>query len=318
MKKSLTLLLAVFSLSLVSRPANAIITNRVAAIVGNQVITSMSVRQAISVEYRQDDFNVLAQNKQDEIRNKTLEVLIDELLISLKATSMGISVSEDSVDETIDRVLKQNHMDQEMLEKALVNQGLTFTSYHNKIASDLLKAKFVSKVVKANIIITNQEVLTYAKKHNLFKSEESVTLAQIFIPNSSTNAAAGEQSEVWKNVRNKLKNEENFFALASKYSEGPSATKGGRLGTFERGHLLTEIEDVAYELPLGKASNVIKSSLGYHMIMVSNRTGGEDEHSLTPDTEEQIKTKLYDEKLEQAAQELSKNLRREFNVKIIQ
>ncbi len=108
MRKFLTLLIAVFCLSLAAKPSTAIITNRVAAIVGNQVITSISLRQAIAVEYRQDDFNALSQSEQDEIRNKTLEVLIDELLISLKATSMGISVSEDSVDETIDRVLDRD------------------------------------------------------------------------------------------------------------------------------------------------------------------------------------------------------------------
>lgn len=317
MRKLLTLLLTVLSLSLISEPGNARITNRIVATVGNQIITSLNLRQTISVEQQLDDFNALPPAEQEIIRRKKLSELVDNLLITVKANSLGITVSDENVDATIERVLKQNSMTQEMLEEALLSQGLSFTSYRNKIASDLLRARFVSKVVKANIIITNQEIIDYAKSHDLFSSEESVTLAQIFIPNNSANATNGAKNEVWKKIHKKLKNEENFYALASEFSEGPAAAKGGRLGTFKRGNLLDEIEDEAYKLTLGEASDVIKSSLGYHIIMISNRTGNDEENSLTPTAEENIKETLYNEKLEQAVKNLSRDLRREYNVKIM-
>ncbi|RLB74045.1 MAG: hypothetical protein DRH03_02295 [Deltaproteobacteria bacterium] len=315
MKKILTLLLAVVSLSLIPEPGTARITNRIVATVGNQIVTSLNLLQAISVEQQLDDFNALSRAEQNTIKRKKLDELVDNLLITVKAKSLGITVSDENVDATIERVLQQNHMTQEMLEKALANQGLSFTSYRNKIASDLLRARFVSKVVKANIIITHQEVIDYAKAHDLCSTEESVTLAQIFIPNNSANAVDGTKNEIWKKIRKNLKNEENFYALASEYSEGPAAAKGGRLGTFKRGNLLDEIEEEAYKLSLGEASDVIKSSLGYHMIMVSNRTGADEENSLTPTAEESIKETLYNEKLEEAVKKLSQDLRREYNVK---
>ncbi len=315
MKKILTLLLAVVSLSLIPEPGTARITNRIVATVGNQIVTSLNLLQAISVEQQLDDFNALSRAEQNTIKRKKLDELVDNLLITVKAKSLGITVSDENVDATIERVLQQNHMTQEMLEKALANQGLSFTSYRNKIASDLLRARFVSKVVKANIIITHQEVIDYAKAHDLCSTEESVTLAQIFIPNNSANAVDGTKNEIWKKIRKNLKNEENFYALASEYSEGPAAAKGGRLGTFKRGNLLDEIEEEAYKLSLGEASDVIKSSLGYHMIMVSNRTGANEENSLTPTAEESIKETLYNEKLEEAVKKLSQDLRREYNVK---
>ena len=317
MKKILALLLLVVCLSLIPQPGSARITNRIVATVGNKIITSLNLRQAISVEHQRDDFQALPPAEQNRIKREKLEELVDDLLITVKADSMGISVSEENVDATIERVLKQNHMTRETLEQALANQGLSFTSYRHKIASDLLRAKFVSKVVKANIIITNKEIVDYAKAHNLFSSEESVTLAQIFIPNKSANAVNGGKNEIWKKIRKKLDNEENFYAVASEFSEGPAAAKGGRLGTFKKGNLLEEIEAEAYKLPLGEASDVIKSSLGYHMIMVSNRTGADEENSLTPTAEEKIKETLYNKKLEQAIKKLSHDLRREYTVRIM-
>ncbi len=305
------------ALSLFPHQAQARIVNRIMAIVGNQVITSMNLRQTISIEYPQEEFKQLPADEQNSIIKKNLDTLIDDLLISQQAAALGVSITEEEVAATIERVLKQNRMSLEMLKQALAQQNLNFTSYRNKIASDLLKAKFVSKVIKADIIITNQEVLDYAEKHDLFNQEESVTLAQIFIPKNSSHAAAGKDDEIWKEIRKRLKNDDSFFTLANEFSEGPAAAQGGRLGTFERGNLLTEIEETAYKLPLNKPSDVIKTSLGYHMIMITNRTGGK-ERSLSPEAEEQVKDKLYDEKLEKALKKLNQDLRREYSVKIMQ
>ncbi len=287
------------------------------AIVGNQVITSMNLRQTISVGHHPDEFEALPVEKQNAILKKALSGLVDNLLLAQKAASLGIHISDEEVEATIERILEQNHMSQEMLEKALVSQNLNFISYRSKIASDLLKVKFVSREIKSNIIITNQEILNYADKHDLFSREESVTLAQIFITNDSPHATAGSDDEIWHKIRKRLKNEENFFALASEFSEGPAAAKGGHLGTFKRGNLLAEIEEAAYTQPLGEASKVIKTSLGYHMIMITNRTGEDEESSLSPSAEEQIKEKLYEEKLAQALKNLNRDLRREYSVKIM-
>lgn len=305
------------TLSFFSHPVQARIVNRLMATVGNQVITSMNLRQAIAIEYPQEKFNKLPQDEQNSIIKKNLDALIDDLLISQKAAALGIAITDEDLQATIERVLQQNRMSQETLEQALAQQNLTFTSYRNRIASDLLKAKFISKKIKSDIIITNQEVLDYAEKNDLLSTEKSVTLAQIFIPAYSPHASAGKDDEKWQEIRKKLKNEENFFALASEFSEGPAAAKGGRLGTFKSGSLLSEIEDVAYELPLTQPSPVIKTSLGYHMIMVTNRTGGK-ERSLSPEAEEQVKDKLYEEKMEKALKNLSQKLRREYKIKIMQ
>lgn len=313
----LTVFLIIFFLPLIPHAAQARIVNRIMAIVGNQVITSMNLRQEISIEYPEADFKALPAEKQADIIKKKLDGLIDNLLIAQRAAALGISITDKDLEDTIARVLKQNHMSQEMLEKALAAQNLTIESYRNKISSDLLRAKFISKVVKSNIIITNQEILDYAEKNDLFTQEESVTLAQIFIPANSSHAVAGKDDEKWLEIRKRLKKGENFFALASEFSEGPAAAKGGRLGTFKRGNLLSEIEAAAYDLELNKPSKVLKTSLGYHMIMVTNRTG-KDERALSPEAEEKVKGILYDEKMAEAIKNLSRDLRREYSVKIMQ
>ncbi|MCK5541019.1 MAG: SurA N-terminal domain-containing protein, partial [Deltaproteobacteria bacterium] len=197
-KRVFSLILITLTLSIIlPQAAPARIVNRIMAVVGNQVITSLNLRQEISVEHRQEDFKKFTIKEQNAIIKTKLDELIDNLLIAQKAASLNISISDEEIDITIERVLKQNRMTQEMLEEALANQNLNFTSYRSKIASDLLKAKFVSREIKSNIITTNQEVLDYAEKNDLFCRDESVTLAQIFIPESSSHATAGKDDNIW-------------------------------------------------------------------------------------------------------------------------
>ena len=320
MKKTLTFLLLFACLPGglfgTVRSLEARIVDRIVAVAGSQAVTAWALRQSVIIEFPKDKFAALPEETKQKIVKHKLNGLIDNRLIAQMAAAKGIQVSDEAVEGTIKRVLEQNHMSKKDLQKVLAEQGLDFASYRDKIASDLLKSRYISKEIKSNIIITEKEIMDYARQHDLFSQEESVTIAQIFIPKHSPNAVGGKDNKIWKTIREKLKNEENFFALASEFSEGPAAPKGGRLGTFKRGSLRREIEEVAYKLPLGEASDVIKTDLGYHMIMVTNRTG-EDEKSLTPEAEEKIKGLLYNEKLKAAVKKLGEELRRKYKVKIL-
>ena len=61
---------------------------------------------------------------------------------------------------------------------------------------------------------------------------------------------------------------EDFSALATEYSEGPTSSKGGDLGFFSRGQMVKEFEDAAFELKPGEVSEIIETEYGFHLIQV--------------------------------------------------
>jgi peptidyl-prolyl cis-trans isomerase D len=66
---------------------------------------------------------------------------------------------------------------------------------------------------------------------------------------------------------------EDFSKLASQYSTDPgSAAKGGDLGWFGRGAMVPEFEKASFEGKVGIVQKPVKSSYGYHIILVKGRT----------------------------------------------
>lgn len=79
----------------------------------------------------------------------------------------------------------------------------------------------------------------------------------------------------------KAKQGDDFASLAEKYSEGPTAKKGGDLGYFPRGRMVKEFEDAAFSLQAGEISSLVRTRFGFHIIKVEDvreeRTRGLDE-----------------------------------------
>ena len=70
-----------------------------------------------------------------------------------------------------------------------------------------------------------------------------------------------------------IKQGQDFAEVAKRKSTGPSAPDGGDLGTFGRGRMVPEFEQVAFALNVGEVSEPVKTQFGYHIIMVTDRTG---------------------------------------------
>ena len=63
---------------------------------------------------------------------------------------------------------------------------------------------------------------------------------------------------------------ENFEQLARQYSTCPSKKRGGNLGEFGRGDMVSEFWNATAKLGIGEISKPVKSKYGYHVI---KRTG---------------------------------------------
>ena len=75
-----------------------------------------------------------------------------------------------------------------------------------------------------------------------------------------------EKLSVAQELRAKIAKGESFANLAKEYSIDGSKKRGGDLGFFGRGIMVSEFEKAAFALQKGQVSDVIKTQFGYHII----------------------------------------------------
>ena len=64
----------------------------------------------------------------------------------------------------------------------------------------------------------------------------------------------------------------SFASAASQYSECPSASRGGDLGSFGPGAMVKEFDKVVFQEDIGVVHGPIKTQFGYHLIYIRDRT----------------------------------------------
>src|SRR6202008_2608888 len=77
-----------------------------------------------------------------------------------------------------------------------------------------------------------------------------------------------------EDLRTRVKNGEDFAAMARLYSQDPStALEGGDLGFNDRTAYVKEFSAMAFKLKAGEISPVFETDFGFHFLQVIGRRG---------------------------------------------
>ncbi len=146
-------------------------------------------------------------------------------------------------------------------------------------------------VDKATIV--DQEISDfYELNPERFKDPKQIKARHILFkvsPNASK-SEVGEAIERAIAVLKKARVGEDFAALARKYSQGPTASKGGDLGYITRGQMPKPFEERAFSLKAGEISGPVRTQFGWHIIKVDDIKDGAIK--TLPEVRDQIVTTL--------------------------
>lgn len=230
---------------------------------------------------------------EETIKEDTLEKLIVERLIAMESKKNGIEITEEELKEPLqeyinllggqeqyEKFLEKNKISKEYFEDSIRKELLYKKHRDNFIDNTTVSDKEAKEYFEANV-----ENLTQVKaKHILLKTEEE-----------------------GKTVLNRIEAGEDFSKLAEELSaDKTSATVGGDLGYFGKGHMIAEFEEAAFDLNVGETSGLVKTEVGYHIIYL------EDKKDNYEDLKDDIIKIIKDDKYF----ELIKTLRENAKVKI--
>lgn len=80
-----------------------------------------------------------------------------------------------------------------------------------------------------------------------------------------------ETEEKCLDLKNQIAEGAQFADVAREHSQCPSGQRGGELGTFGKGQMVREFEEVVFSADVGVVQGPVRTQFGYHLIEVTAR-----------------------------------------------
>jgi peptidyl-prolyl cis-trans isomerase SurA len=262
------------------------LVDRIAAVVGDRVILLSEVDEEISQRRNQglqvpEDSAALA-----ELRRRVLGEMVDlEVVYQAARRDTTIQVTDAEVQSAVDEQYRQvrgQFRSEQEFRAALQQAGWATPEEYRRWYADqqrreTYRQRFLEKQRsegKLRPAPVSDEDLRQAWQEareagQIPRRPPTITYRQVVIvprPTDSAVAAARVEAE---SALAELRRGTDFATLARRRSDDPATREqGGDLGWFRRGVMVKEFEDAAFGLRGGEISPIVRTSFGFHLILV--------------------------------------------------
>jgi parvulin-like peptidyl-prolyl isomerase len=203
----------------------------------------------------------------DIIRQRLLGQLILQEVIHAYMAKEKIECTDTELKTQKEEIAKIAAAMQTTPEALMASKGVT---------EDMLRDEVRFKKLM-DAVTAQEKVDAFVKAHPDYFNGTSVTASHILVQVEPT-ASTEDQKAALKKINDIAKEIQDgkisFEDAAKKYSDCPSKEKGGDLGSFTFDKMVPPFAEVAFATPVGKTSDVLRSSFGYHIVKVTKREDG--------------------------------------------
>ncbi|MDK9706695.1 MAG: SurA N-terminal domain-containing protein [Desulforhopalus sp.] len=295
------------------------VVDKVVAVVNDDVITLSELEEEMARIYQilaKESSGQALVNSMNEAREATINSMIDRRLINQRAKSTNTTVSDEELEAAFNTTRNRMALDPTEFKKKLDRSGLTEETLKKQLRDQVLQSKLVSYDVRAKIVITEEMIRDYYNEHFSTKiDKDSYYLLQMgFQWNrgiSDPEKLREEKEETKKRAERALdlvKKGQEFKDVAKKFSDLPSASDGGDLGILQLEDMAPAMRTAVASLKTGEISQIILTAEDYQFFKRLSATDQATSSSYEK-AKEEIKEKLYEEKLKAAYSDWVKGLK---------
>lgn len=263
------------------------VVDRVAAVVGDSIITYLQVREEIERLWLADPSLPRDGNPAyPAFFREILDTWIDRMLVLQAAVrDTLIRPDEAQIDQQVAQRIEQlagQFGGQPALQQALAREGFTLAEYRDVLRHEarqlqMFQMFFQSRLRDARPVeVTEEEILARFQQTapRLQQRPRTITFQQVVVRPQPTDSAKARARAEADSLLLRVLSGEDFAEIARAHSDDVgTASLGGDLGWFRRGQMVTEFENVAFALAPGRVSNVVETLFGYHIIKVERVRG---------------------------------------------
>lgn len=255
------------------------VVDGIAAIVNGDVITFSQVRQLSAPRERLLRSQLTGQELEKQIiaaRQLALKDLIDRRLVIQAFKKESYQIPDHVVDQRMHDIIRENFGgDRNTFIKTLEAQKYSLGEFKEKEMERIIVQAMRSHNVKTNMIASPTKIEDYYRKHHdEFTSKEEIKLRMIMISGQKDTGNAQAQKSLAEEVLGRLAGGAEFEQTAQIYSEDSTRDNGGDWGWIGRNTLAAGLEKFAFNMPVGRISNIIDYAGNYYILKVEEKRGG--------------------------------------------
>jgi peptidyl-prolyl cis-trans isomerase SurA len=238
------------------------VEDRIVAIVNSDLIMLSEVKRELAPERERIEKRYRGEELSRRLQMAeaiALTTMIERRLQLQEAKAKSVEVG----DQEIKMAIKQlNQQGEKLDEKDPASM--------KSVRDQLLLLKVVDREVRSGVMVADPEMKRYYQEHrDRFALPEEYTLSQIYL--KATPEEMADAKAKAREIMAQIKQGDSFEDLALRYSDGPTASRGGRLGLVRQGELLPAIERGVSNLVPGGISDVIDSPEGLHIVRLDDK-----------------------------------------------
>jgi peptidyl-prolyl cis-trans isomerase SurA len=265
-------LLAIF---VVGVTLHAQVVDRVVAVVQNEPILESDLNAQVQFYIMNNRMDPNAPGLRDQV----LQSIINEKLIIAKAIEDSVVISDDEVQQQMDRVIQQRVQQVGSEQRLEEMYGMPLSKIKREYKEELRKNLLAQHLQQQRFGTTQVGRLEVEEFYRTYKDSlprvaEEVELAHIFVKPKPSEHARIHTIERLRALKDSLNAGVDFGALAKRHSQDPgSAAQGGDLGWVRRGQFVKEFETAVFAMSEKQVSDVVETERGLHLIQLLERRG---------------------------------------------
>lgn len=234
---------------------------------------SAQVDKRIAAQARQMPAGMeIPEQQKQMLRVSVMDMLVEEELVKQKLAEKNMTVGEDQALEEIKEIAAQRSQTLDDVEKEIAGYGMTLADLTEQIKLKIQIETLIEAEMGKDLVTEEDAKKFYDENPQHFGQPEQVKASHILCGKRGiTEADYPAELEKITAAQARLAAGETFEDVAKDVSTCPSSDKGGDLGFFGKGQMDPAFEKAAFELEVGKTSDIVKTSFGYHLIKVTDK-----------------------------------------------
>ncbi len=250
-------------LAFATLPAAGEVVDRILVHVNARIVTQSQLDERTETALREAPPG-LELARREEVRKAALRELLNEALLEDRARELDIVATDAEVEEQIKRLKEQNKVaSEEEFVIALKASGLTPEKLRDQLKRSTTIQRVVGREVNSKVDLSDDALrLAYEREKESWAVPEKVRVAEVLV-----NAGPGALEKA-REASALAKGGAKFEDVVVRFSDGPTRSKGGEMGTVGKGELAAALDAVAFSLPTGAISDPIETRTGWHVLKI--------------------------------------------------